>query len=106
METLGRLGAKEYTKEIAELLKDIDSLVRGSAAFALSLLRAKEYTKEIAKLLKNKESKGAAALTLGKLQAKEYAREVAKLLSDSSSCYIYDEVKHEMVKTTVAAVAA
>jgi hypothetical protein len=85
---LGRLGAKEYAKEVAQevapLLKDPDHRTRGAAAAALGQLGAKGYAQEVAALLKDPDhrTRGAAAAALGRLGAKGYAKEVAPLLED------------------------
>lgn len=50
------LGAREYSKDIAPLLKDENSQVRGNAIISLGLLKAKEYTQDISKLSSDKSS--------------------------------------------------
>lgn len=53
---LALLGAKEYTRRIAELIEDNDPLVRCDALIALGILDAKEYVKNVAAHLRDKES--------------------------------------------------
>lgn len=103
VETLGKLGAKEYVKDIAGFLKDDSSFMQASAISALGKLGAKEYAKDIAKFLKyedkNDEQDDAilgtvigvagvrekALFALGELEAKEYAKDIAGFLKDKDA---------------------
>ena len=66
---LGELGAKEYTANVVELLKDEDARVRVLAVEALADLGATEYVQEITKLLRDDDAwvRGAAHWALGQL---------------------------------------
>lgn len=83
-DSLGQLGAKEFTPQIAELLKDPDPGVRAIAAHALGELGAKEFTPRIAALMKDPVPivRAIAVRVLGQLDVKEFVPQIAALLKD------------------------
>ncbi|MBI4244985.1 MAG: HEAT repeat domain-containing protein [Planctomycetes bacterium] len=86
---------KDYKKEIAELLKESDPLVKYRAITALKNLDAKEYTKEIVSILKSISLEGDGHLqyqlycgildALSSFKAVECIKDVAELLKSSRS---------------------
>jgi serine/threonine-protein kinase len=86
IEALGRLGAKDAARRIAELLKDGHASVRRNAAAALGELGARDAAKDIAGLLEDKDVRVRiiAPLALGKLGAREHAGAVAARLKDDA----------------------
>lgn len=80
--TLVELKAKDYAKDIAELLKDKNPEMRYSATKVLGKLGTKEYTEDIAELLKDEwsEVRAVAIQTSGELGAKEYTDNIIALL--------------------------
>lgn len=111
---LGFMNAKEYVKQVAELLKEKEVWVRSCAAEALGRMKAKEYAKQVVELLndKYKHVRGNSACALGRLvtaeeaKANGYAKAVTQLLGDEAECAVYDESKDDYMETTVCAVAA
>ena len=83
---LAQFGAKEYVKDVAELLRDEDARVRFVAAYALGELGAQEYARDIAELLRDEDAnvRRDAAEALGKVGAKQYAKDIAVLLQDTA----------------------
>lgn len=81
---LAKLGARQYAKDIAALLRQ--EYRKGDAAKALALMGASEYTDEIARMLKDKEGlvRKDALLALGILRATKYTPQVAEHLKDQS----------------------
>lgn len=77
IESLGVLQAKEYTKEIAFLLTDVDSSTLAYAVWAL-----------------------------GNLQEKEYQNDIKKLSSDTTWCYFYNPNTKKYENSTVGKIAA
>jgi len=98
---LALLGAKEYSDEIALMLKDENSLVRIDAALALGILKAKKYSGEVAKLLKDKESfvENHAAVSLILMEATDYYKDVIPIVEKpfSRKAYLTDSAFHPLV---------
>ncbi|MBI4244734.1 MAG: HEAT repeat domain-containing protein [Planctomycetes bacterium] len=83
LQELRRLKAKEYEKEIAESLNDLDANVVINAISFLTEINATKYIDDIARYLEinNKLVKASAVYALGKLEAKKYSEQISKLLS-------------------------
>ena len=99
--TLATLGAKEYAKDIAALLRDEYPGVREHAISALIDLNAKEHVKDIALLLKREDIgwvKRTAVDALGKLGAKEYAKDIAALLSNKEEVEVRTSAVYALAK--------
>ncbi len=98
---LALLGAKEYTDEIALMLKDENSLVRTDAALALGVLKAKKYSSKVAELLTDKESFVAnyAATSLILMEATEYYKSAIPIVEKpfSEGAYLTDSAFHPLV---------
>ncbi len=99
---LALLGAKEYTDEIALMLKDESNLVRGDAALSLGVLKAKKYSSKVAELLTtDKESfvENYAAASLILMEATEYYKVAVPIIEKpfSEGVYVTDNEFHPLV---------
>ena len=87
--TLGELGARHYTKQIAALVKgDPDAQVRFYGIETLVKFDAKECAPDIAELLKDRVQAGVrvkAADAVGRFAAKGYDPNIAKLLQHNDA---------------------
>jgi len=80
---LGLMGADEYAKEIAGMLRSDRPNVRSGAALGLGFMNARAHAKEIAVLLNDESdnARGSAERALAMLGAREYAKDIAALLT-------------------------
>lgn len=78
--TLGILGAKEYTKKIAQLLGQPE--ISGGVAIALAELGATEYEDEIASMIDSDSiyEKACAIEALGILKSRKHLKKIEQLL--------------------------
>jgi HEAT repeat protein len=79
---LALLGAKEYTRDIAQLIQDSDALVRCDALIALGILDAREYTESVAAHLQDKEGfvRPYAAVALVLMCDQTHTKEILALM--------------------------
>ncbi|MBP5973490.1 HEAT repeat domain-containing protein, partial [Brasilonema sp. CT11] len=84
---LAQMKATNFAPDVAKLLKDSDTNVRGAAASALAQMKATNFAPDVAKLLKNSDTnvRGAAASALAQMKATNFAPDVAKLLKNSDT---------------------
>jgi HEAT repeat protein len=112
---LALLGATNYTRRIALLLKDKSGLVRSAAALALGVLAAKEQGSAVAELLKDPEDyvRNYAAAALMLMQAERYYAAALPLLetphqgraylTESSFSPLVDEKTREVTQRLITA---
>jgi HEAT repeat protein len=88
---LALLGATQYTRQIALLLKDQSSLVRCAAALAIGILDAKTHSRDVANLLKDPEEfvRPYAAAAIMLLRAEEHYKDALPHLENRNSLGLY-----------------
>ena len=81
LKALGQYQAKEYAKDIAELL-DKDETNRIDALLTLGIMRAKEYQQQVARHLRDADEdvRECAAITLVLMDADRYANKIVPVV--------------------------
>lgn len=84
---LGVLGAREYSKELSELLQNSDPYLRAGAAEGLSWMGAKEFVPDVAVLLDDRDEnvRSAAIDAIARLNGREHIEKLMQIATDSRS---------------------
>ncbi|MBI4243998.1 MAG: HEAT repeat domain-containing protein [Planctomycetes bacterium] len=90
---IAKLGAKEYSDDVAKLLSDSDIKVKRNAIWALGSLGSIQYADKVAAFLddSNSEIRGSAVIALGQMRAKKHRQKISSLTNDTGTCWFYDK---------------